>query len=98
MTPKRLLQAIALPVFMLFLIQAAFSQERTVRGKVTSSTNSPLQGVTVQVKGSRSGTATNGNGEFSISVPNANSVLVFSSIGFTTQEVTVGSQTEINIQ
>ena len=97
MTPKRLLQAIALPVFMLFFIQVSFAQERTVKGKVNSATGTPLQGVTVQVKGTRNGTATNTNGEYTINVPGANSVLVFSSVGFTTQEVTVGSQTEVSV-
>jgi len=97
MTPKRLLQAIALPVFMLFFIQVSFAQERTVKGKVATAAGAPLQGVTVQVKGTRNGTATNGNGEFSISVPAATSVLVFSSVGFATQELTVGSQSDLSI-
>jgi TonB-linked SusC/RagA family outer membrane protein len=98
MTPKRLLQAIALPVFMLFFLQASFAQEKTVKGKVVSSSNVPLQGVTVQVKGTRTGTATNGNGDFTITVPGSNSVLVFSSVGFATQEVIVGSQSDISVQ
>ena len=84
-------------VLLLFIgIQAAFAQ-RTVTGKVTAENHAPLPGVTVVIKGTTSGTSTNGNGEYSISVPNNQTVLQFSFIGFQQKEVTVGSQSTINV-
>jgi TonB-linked SusC/RagA family outer membrane protein len=68
---------------------------RTITGKVTTETGAPLAGVSVMVKGTNAGTATDANGNFSINVPGNNSVLVFSSVGFITKEVIVGNQTEI---
>lgn len=73
----------------------AFSQ--AVRGKVTSGVDgSPLPGVSVLVKGSSVGTATDANGEYSINAA-ATNTLVFSFIGFTTVEETVGNRTTIDI-
>ncbi len=57
-----------------------------------------MPGVNVQVKGTTSGTITNIDGDFSISVPNTKSVLVFTFIGYVKQEVAVGNQTKLNIQ
>ncbi len=73
------------------------AQERTVTGAVTSSDDSsPLPGVSVVVKGTLVGTVTDGNGKYSIRVPNGNSTLVFSFVGMEEQEVLVGSQSVIN--
>ena len=68
----------------------------TVSGKVTNEKDgTPLPNVTVSVKGTTSGTTTDVQGAYEISVPNASSVLVFSSTGFASKEVTVGNQTTI---
>ena len=84
-------------VLLLFIgIQAAFAQ-RTVTGKVTAANDAPLPGVTVVIKGTTSGTATDANGAFSISVPDNQAVLQFSSIGFIPQEITVGMQSTLNV-
>ena len=92
---QRLLSFIAL----LLLVSASVSAQTTVTGQVTTgSDKSPLPGVSVLVKGTSSGTTTDSDGRFSISVPDNNSVLVISFIGYATQEITVGSQTNINIQ
>ncbi|MEO7265410.1 MAG: TonB-dependent receptor [Ferruginibacter sp.] len=62
-------------------MQAVLSQALTVSGNVTSQiTNSPLQGVTVSVKGSRVSSVTDENGAYTISVPGKGAVLVFSFI------------------
>ncbi|GIV35902.1 MAG: hypothetical protein KatS3mg032_0281 [Cyclobacteriaceae bacterium] len=82
---------------MLAGVSAAWAQTRTISGKVTSSDDgSPIPGVNVQVKGTSTGTVTDANGSFSISVGN-DAVLVFSFIGYVTQEVTVGSQTTVDV-
>ncbi|MBB5285147.1 TonB-linked SusC/RagA family outer membrane protein [Rhabdobacter roseus] len=76
----------------------AQAQERRVTGQITtSSENQGLPGANVQVKGTTIGTVTDADGNYSLTVPGNNAVLVFSSIGFMKQEVTVGSQSVINI-
>ncbi len=72
--------------------------DKTVTGKVVSSDdNSPVPGVTVLVKNSTVGTTTDADGTYRITVPNDNAVLVFSAVGFTTQEVTVGARSAVDI-
>ena len=84
-------------VLLLFTgLQAAFAQ-RTVTGKVTAANDAPLPGVTVVIKGTTSGTSTDANGAFSISVPDNQTVLQFSFIGFKPQEVTVGTQSSLTV-
>ncbi|MBN1144303.1 MAG: SusC/RagA family TonB-linked outer membrane protein [Bacteroidales bacterium] len=90
------------PIILLVLliiggIQVAFAQI-TVSGKVfASADNSPMVGVSVQVKGTTTGIITDANGRYSLSVPDDQAVLVFSFIGYETEEVTVGGQTTIDI-
>lgn len=83
----------------IFLVaSASVMAQQTVSGRVTTSVDgSPLPGVSVLVKGTTTGTSTDADGRFTISVPDNNAVLVLSFIGFTTQEVPVGAQTNIDI-
>lgn len=70
---------------------------RTVQGRVVSSEDrSPLPGVSVLVKGTAIGTQTDGSGSYSLTLPNNASVLNFSFIGLTTQEVPI-NRSEINV-
>ncbi len=69
----------------------------TVKGKVMSETKEPLPGVTVQVKGTTSGTITGPNGEFSIPNVPSDASLIFSFIGMKTIEVALAGQTELNV-
>lgn len=86
-----------LTLFCLFWVGIAFGQNRTVTGKVIAEEDgSVLPGVSILVKGSTSGTSTNIDGEYAINVP-ANAVLVYSFVGFITQEVPVGSNSVIDI-
>lgn len=68
-----------------------------VKGTVKDSKGEKLIGVSVIIKGTASGTLTNVNGEYSIDVPNENSVLVFSYLGFNLQEQIVGKRTAIDV-
>ena len=68
-----------------------------VRGIVTDENNQTLPGVNVVEKGTTRGTTTDVDGQFSMNVQDEKSVLVFSFIGYATQEVTVGGQTEFSI-
>lgn len=74
------------------------AQTLTVAGKVTSEDDeSGLPGVNVVIKGTSLGTVTDVSGDYSIEIPDENSTLVFSSVGFIEQEATVGNRTIINI-
>jgi TonB-linked SusC/RagA family outer membrane protein len=68
----------------------------TVRGKITDDKGQPMAGVSVSVKGTTTGTTTDVNGNFSITVPD-NAVLVFSYVGFVSVEETVAGRASINI-
>lgn len=70
---------------------------KRVNGTVTDENNAGLPGVSVVVKGTTRGTTTNAEGRFDIEVPNDNSILVFSYLGYFSQEVTVGNQTQLNV-
>ncbi len=76
---------------------AAYAQQ-SVSGRVTTSSDgAPLPGVSVIVKGTTTGTSTDSDGRFTITVPDNTAVLVLSFIGFTTQEVPVGNRTNIDV-
>lgn len=68
-----------------------------VKGKVTDEEGEGLPGVSILVKGTQNGTLTDGVGAFEIDLPNEQSVLVFSFVGFVTQEVMVGQQTNLSV-
>lgn len=71
--------------------------QRTVTGVVTESDDSPLIGASVLVKGTSSGTVTDLDGSYSISVPDGSNVLVFSYTGFSPQEITLGASSTVNV-
>lgn len=76
----------------------AFAQQRTVSGTVTGAEDGqPLPGVNLVIKGTTSGTVTDVNGEYKITISNDDDVIVFSFIGFQSQEIRVGSQASINV-
>jgi TonB-linked SusC/RagA family outer membrane protein len=82
----------------IFAIGLASAQERKVTGKVTSSEDkSPLAGVNIVVQNTVTGTATDQNGNYTITVPGPDAVLVYSFISFTTQTVVVGNQAKIDV-
>lgn len=85
--------------FLLCLLTTqAFAQDRTVSGRVTDpETGGGLPGISVFVKGTTTGTTTDVDGKYSLSVP-ANAILVFKGVGFTEQEVVVGSQSVLDLQ
>ena len=78
--------------------EIGLKQEITVTGKVTAEdTGEPLPGVNINVKGTVIGTITNIEGEYTIVVPDQDAVLIFSYLGYASQEVTIGNQTMIDI-
>ncbi len=82
----------------LILAQCMYAQNKTITGTVTDSKQEPLIGVNVMLKGNSTvGTITDIDGNYTLSVPSDKAVLVYSYIGYTSQEVTVGQQSTINI-
>ncbi|WP_114778606.1 SusC/RagA family TonB-linked outer membrane protein [Botryobacter ruber] len=78
--------------------RAISQQSRTVTGRVILGDDKQgAPGVSVYVKGTSTGTVTDIDGNFKINIPSQESVLVFGFIGYVTQEVTVGNQTQINV-
>ncbi|HJY22348.1 MAG TPA: carboxypeptidase-like regulatory domain-containing protein, partial [Hanamia sp.] len=70
-----------------------------VKGTIRDGSNGkPLEGATIAVKGSSESTISDVQGNFSISVPGNNSVLVISYVGYVTREIPVGDKTNINIE
>lgn len=72
-------------------------QQKSVSGKVTDSSGSPLPGVSVVIKGAAIGTITDANGYYSLSDTPANTTLVFSFVGMKSQEIAIGVKTSINV-
>lgn len=98
MTMRKLYKKLSLTALLaLFVASLAMAQDRVVSGQVTDEEGATMPGVNVLLKGTSSGTATDADGRFRISVPNDQAVLVISFVGYSTQEVAVGSNSTINV-
>ncbi|HRX95939.1 MAG TPA: TonB-dependent receptor [Bacteroidales bacterium] len=85
-------------VFMMFLTSFSIAQERTISGTVTTSdTKETLPGASVAIKGTTTGTITDINGQFSMKVPDGSVVLVFSYVGYETQEIDAAGKNVIDV-
>ncbi len=73
------------------------SPSRVVSGRVTDSGGEPIPGVNILIKGTQQGLTSDIDGKFSVEVPNGQTVLVFSFVGYESREVTVGNRTIIDI-
>src|SRR5580692_5436258 len=92
MRKKRLLLRFTIPLMLLLTCSIGFAQNKVITGKITDSKDgSPLVGVTVLVKGTRTGVQTQTDGSFRLEVPNSASALVVSYIGYTTRELSIGA-------
>lgn len=69
----------------------------TIKGRITDNKGAPLIGVTVKVEGSNIGTVTDQNGNYEIDAPSPTGYLVFSFIGYVSQRVAIGGQTQVNM-
>jgi len=82
-------------IFLLSGMSIAFAQN-AIKGTVTDKTGAPLPGVTVKVKGTQNGTQTDANGHYSINAA-SDATLVFSYIGYVTQEAPVSGRTSVSV-
>jgi TonB-dependent starch-binding outer membrane protein SusC len=85
-------------VLLLVLASVVLAQERTVSGRVTDENGSGMPGVNVLVRGTSTGTASDVDGRYTISVPSDQSVLVFTFVGYTTAELPVGGRSTVDVQ
>ncbi len=90
------LMARALFLFLLLTSVGAFAQTK-ISGKVVDAQGIALPGVSIVIKGTSVGTISSAQGTYSLNVPNRNGTLVYSFIGFTSQEIPMNGQTEINV-
>ena len=74
-----------------------WAQSITLKGIVKDDFGESIIGASVLQKGTTNGTVTDLDGNFTLTVPNKNAVLVISFIGYLTQEITVGNQTHFNV-
>jgi TonB-linked SusC/RagA family outer membrane protein len=93
----------ALLLITLLIINTGFNMnpvlgQISISGKVSDENGVALPGANIIVKGTIEGTVTDLDGKYSVEVPDAGSILVFSFIGYTDQEITVGNQIVIDVQ
>ena len=86
-----------LMIALLFSAHGLVAQTSTVTGSVTDENSEGLPGVNILIKGTQTGTVTDADGGYTLSVEGTNTVLVFGSVGYVTQEIAVGSETLINV-
>jgi TonB-linked SusC/RagA family outer membrane protein len=85
--------------FSFVFVLSAWAQERVITGRVTSQDDgSSLPGVNVVLKGTTTGSVTDADGNYSLSVPSSGGALVFSFIGLKTTEVAIGDRSIVDIQ
>jgi TonB-dependent starch-binding outer membrane protein SusC len=89
---------IVLPVLLSFLFTSTLSAQKKVTGQVTAQNRTPVIGASVQIKGTNNAAVTDADGNYSLTVPNNNTTLVFTSVGYAAQEIRVGDQALINVQ
>jgi TonB-linked SusC/RagA family outer membrane protein len=85
-----------LTLFLAFVVQLTFAQEKTISGVVTDDNGLPLPAATVLVKGTTNGTSTDFDGNYSITA-NTGDVLQFSYVGYSTMEKTVAASNTVSV-
>lgn len=84
-------------LLLLAIPTAGNAQSTKISGKVTSADNEPLIGVTVFEKGTKTGTATDANGKFVLTVSNANATLSFRYVGYQSRDIPLNNRTSITL-
>jgi len=87
---------VILTLLLVFIVQLSFAQEKTISGTVSDDSGLPLPGVNIIIKGTTSGTQSDFDGKYSIQT-SVSQTLVYSYVGFETQEVAVGSSNNVNV-
>ncbi len=85
-----------LTLVLVFIVQLAFAQEKTISGTVADDTGLPLPGVNIIIKGTSTGTQSDFDGNYTIDAA-VGQTLVYSYVGFETQEIAVGASNNMNV-
>ncbi|NID10373.1 SusC/RagA family TonB-linked outer membrane protein [Fibrivirga algicola] len=93
---SKLLQITCLSIVLFLLGVSTFAQSRRVTGRV-SGPDGGIPGINVVIKGTSTGTSTDANGGYSLNLRGNTDVLIFSGIGYKSQELTVGSRTNLDV-
>lgn len=94
---KRVLNKLWVPIFLFFCFSAFSQTGKTVMGTVTSADGQPLPGASIVQKGTNNGVQSDFDGNYQIQLASGSGVLVFSYVGFTTKEETVGNRNSIDV-
>lgn len=94
---KQVYYLFSVALYSIFLSNTAWAQV-AVEGQVKDDSGDPLAGVNILVQGTNSGSTSDSNGEFSITAPNKNSILVFSFIGFETVKFSLNGKSNIVVE
>ena len=86
-----------LSIVVLFIL-FAFISGINIKGKIMDENGNPLVGASITIKGTKGGTSSDANGQFSITVPNEKAVLVVAYVGYVNKEIKVGSQSFLSIK
>ena len=87
----------AILIISLILLAVSGTSARTITGTIVDSNNNPLPGVSINLKGTHSGTVSDINGAFTMTVPDDKAILVFSYVGFHTEEVKVTGNAPLTV-
>ncbi len=90
---RKLLALLLLPC----MLTSAYAQTKSVSGKITDAAGTPLQSISITIKGTSSGTTSAADGSFKLTVPET-ATLVFSGVGYEPTEMTVRNRTTFDIQ
>lgn len=91
------MRKLLLSLMALFCFATASVAQNVVKGKVVDRNNQPVEGASVKVKGTSSGTSTDKDGNYTITVNDKNAILVFSGVGLAEQEVSLNGATSANV-
>ncbi|CAL1521203.1 SusC/RagA family TonB-linked outer membrane protein [Chitinophaga sp. MM2321] len=98
MTKSRLFKTLFLCSFLLLVQGLVMAQNKTITGKVTDNNGVAIPGATIQIKGTKSGTSADAEGNFQVSVAPGATTLIVSFIGQTAQEVDIVNKTHVDVK
>jgi TonB-linked SusC/RagA family outer membrane protein len=94
---QQYIKILLLPFLLLFSLFTSAQSSAVITGKVTGSNGQPLPGVSVNLKNSTSGTATDSSGNYSLEVPSLTGTIVFTYVGLTPQEISISNRSTIDL-
>ncbi len=89
---------LGLSLLLLNVLHYAVAQDQSISGTVSDENGDPVPGVNVIVKGTSSGTVTDVSGEYRMNVPETAEALIFSFVGYTSQEIEIGNRSTLDVQ